>query len=179
MDQNKSLYVILAFALQLLVFLCLCSVESIFFSPRKSLIELDIWIASLIFMSLHRDLFTGFVFAVLSAFFFSAFSGIPCHASILSFLCVLSCIHIIKSHSYAQGASYFSICSFFALICFYVSYFLLSWALGDASITNPHIIKWITSALTSSAVFALIRPILIAVDSAFHIKYPFGFEVES
>ncbi len=178
MKQNKTFFSILAFCLQILFFICFCAIESIFFSPRSSFIEIDLWIISLIFISLHRDLLTGILFSLISPFFLGAFSGIPYHASILSFLGVLVLIHAIKNRSFTQGPSYFSICSLIAIISFYVFYFTISWILGDTSIQHPKIIKWIISALTSSALFVLIRPILIFIDSSCHVKYPFGFEVE-
>ncbi len=176
--QNKTFFSIFAFSLQILFFLCLCSIESIFFSPRNSFIEIDLWIVSLVFISLHRDIFTGVLFAVITPFFLGAFSGIPYHSSTLSFLGVLTILHIIKSRSFAQGASYFSICSFIAIISFYIFYFALSWILGDSAIYHPNVIKWLISALTSSALFALIRPFLILIDSFCNVRYPVGFEVE-
>ncbi len=178
MKQNKTFFLILALFLQILFFICLCSIESIFFSPRNSFIEIDLWIISLIFISLYRDLLTGVLFSLISPFFLSAFSGIPYHASILSFLAVLALIHAIKNRSFAQGPSYFSVCSFIAIISFYIFYFTISWILGDTSIQHPNIIKWLISALISPALFILIRPILILMDSSCGIKYPFGFEVE-
>ncbi|MGH1467892.1 MAG: hypothetical protein ACRBBP_03300 [Bdellovibrionales bacterium] len=123
-------------------------------------------------------MFTGILFATVTPFFLSAFSGIPYHSATLSFLGVLTVLHIIKSRSFAQGPSYFSICSFIAIISFYIFYFALSWILGDSAIYHPNIVKWLISALTSSALFVLIRPILILIDSSCDVRYPVGFEVE-
>lgn len=178
MEQHKTFFSILAFFLQILFFLCLCSIESIFFSPRNSFIEIDLWIISLIFISLHRDVLGGILFSLISPFFLNAFSGIPFHSSTLSFLGVLTLLHVIKNRSFAQGPSYFSICSFIAIISFYVFYFTFSWTFGDSPIQHPNIIKWVISALTSSALFVFIRPILILIDSSCHVRYPFGFEVD-
>lgn len=175
MLQSKTLAPILALCLHLFLFLFLCSIESIFFSPRNSFIEIDLWIISLIFIGLHREMWTGILFAVISSLFFSAYSGIPYHSSILSFLGVLTVIHITKNRSFTLGASYFSICSFISIISFYVFYFTLSWILGDSAIHHPHLLQWIISALTSSALFVLIRPLLIGIDDFFRIQHPFGF----
>jgi len=64
-----------------------------------------------------------------------------------------------------------------SILTFYITYFAFSWIFGEHPITSPSIIKWITSALMSSALFVLIRPLLIFADSFFNVKYPFGFEV--
>lgn len=178
MNSNRSFSIILAFCLHIFVFICLCSIESIFFSPRSSFIEIDLWIVSLVFISLHRNIVTGLIFALITPLFMGAFSGLPYHAATVCFLIVLCSLHVIKSRSFAPGPSYFAICSFIAILTFYFSYFILSWVLGDSAIVNPSVIKWVISALTSSALFAVIRPLLIAVDSSFSIVYPFGFEVK-
>jgi hypothetical protein len=177
LTQQKTLSSLLSLFTQILIFVFLCSVESIFFSPRSSFIEIDLWIVSVIFICLHRTLVTSFFFCVLSAFFFSAFSGIPLYAGLLSLFSVFALLHIIKNRSFTGGASYFSICAFVSILTFYTSYFAFSWIFGENPITNPSVIKWITSALMSSALFVLIRPLLIFADSLFAVKYPFGFEV--
>lgn len=177
LSQQKTLSSFLSFVVQTLIFIFLCSVESIFFSPRSSFIEVDLWIVSVIFICLHRTLVTSVIFCTASALFFSAFSGVPLHASLLSIFCVFALLHIIKNRSFTGGASYFSICSFVSILTFYTSYFAFSWVFGEHPIINPSVIKWITSALMSSALFVLIRPLLIFADSLFSVKYPFGFEV--
>ncbi len=175
MFQGKTASSILAFSAHIFFFLCLCSLESIFFSPRSSFIEIDFWIVSLIFIGLHRDVFHGVLFYTVAALFFSAYSGIPLYAAALSFIGVLAVIHTIKSRSFALGPSYFSICSFIALISFYLFYFTLSWILGDSAIRHPHVFQWIISALTSSALFVLARPLLVGIDEFFNVRHPFGF----
>lgn len=177
LSQQKTLSSVLSLLTQTLIFVFLCSIESIFFSPRSSFIEVDLWIVSIIFICLHRTLATSFIFCVTSSLFFSAFSGIPMHSVLLSLFSVFALLHIIKNRSFTGGASYFSICAFVSILTFYISYFAFSWIFGEHPITNPSIIKWITSALMSSALFVLIRPLLILADSLFEVKYPFGFEV--
>jgi|GEM_PF-2216675 len=177
LSQPKTLSSFFAFTAQILVFLSLCSIESIFFSPRSSFIEIDLWIVSIIFMCLHRTPINSFFFCTASALFFSAFSGIPLHSALLSFFSVYALLHIIKNRSFTGGPSYFSICAFVSILTFYTTYFAFSWVFGENPIVNPSVIKWITSALMSSALFVLIRPLLIFVDSLFTVKYPYGFEV--
>lgn len=178
MLQGKKLSTLLAFGAHIFLFLCLCSLESVFFSPRSSFIEIDLWIVSLIFISLHRNIVQGVLFSVVSAFFLSAYSGIPIYSAALSFIGVLTVIHIIKSRSFALGPSYFSICSFIAIISFYLFHFSLSWILGDSAIRHPHVIQWVISALTSSALFVLVRPLLVKIDAVFNVQHPFGFGVK-
>jgi len=177
LSQQKTLSSVLSFFTQVLIFVMLCSVESIFFSPRSSFIEIDLWIVSIIFICLHRTFATSFLYCITTALFFSAFSGIPLYAAMLSLFSVFSLLHIIKNRSFTAGPSYFSICAFVSILTFYTSYFAFSWVFGENPITNPAVIKWITSALMSSALFVLIRPLLIFADSLFAVKYPFGFEV--
>lgn len=176
-SQHQNLKSIFAFALQIFIFVFLCSAESIFFSPRNSLIEIDLWMVSLIFICLHRTLITGLFFCALASLFFSAFSGMPHHAALLSYLSVFAVLHIIKNRSFTQGPSYFSICAFVSILTFYAAYFSFSWIFGENPILNPNLIKWTTSALMSAALFTLIRPLLIFSDSLFSVTYPFGFEV--
>jgi len=175
--QQKTVSAALSFLTQIFVFLVLCSFESIFFSPRNSFIEVDLWMVSVIFICLHRTPLYGFLFCIASTLFFSAFSGIPVYATMLSLFCVFALLHIIKNRSFTGGASYFSICAFFSILTFYSTYFTSSWVFGEHPILNPSIIKWFTSALMSSALFVLLRPLLIFVDSLFAVKYPYGFEV--
>ena len=177
LSQQRTLSTVLSLAAQMLIFIFLSSIESIFFSPRNSFIEVDLWIVSLIFICLHRTLSVSFIFCFLSSLFFAAFSGIPTHAALLSFLSVFTILHIIKNRSFTAGASYFSICAFVSIVTFYFSYFVISWVLGEHPITNPSVIKWLTSAFMSSALFVIIRPLLIYMDSFFEVQYPFGFEV--
>lgn len=176
--EQRTFNSILAFFAHILIFLSLCSIESIFFNPRNSFIEIDLWMVSIIFICLHRTVLTGLLFCALASLFLGAFSGVPLYSSILSFLCIFTSLHIIKNRSFTQGTSYFSICAFVSILIFYVSYFALSWIFGETPILYPSVIKWITSAMMSSALFVLIRPLLIFSDSLFSVKYPFGFEVE-
>lgn len=176
MKNSKNLQVLFSFFGHLFFFIVLVSLECLFIAPQSSLIEFDLWMAPLVFIGLHRRIALGLFFALFASLFFGAFSGQPYHLSLICFSLVILLIHAIKLRSFTKGSTYFAICSALSILVFYLSLSGLTWVLGGHPISHPHILKWITSALASSALFIFIRPLFIFIDKIFNVTYPFGFE---
>lgn len=174
---SSNLLFLLSFVTHLFLFCVLCSVETLFIDPQNSILEIDLWMVSIVFMALHRKFLSGLAFIILGTFFFGAYSALPYYQVFICFFLVFVGIHIVKSHSFSNGPSYFTLCSALSILFFYFSLFMLNWIYSDQPIQSPHIIKWITSALASAGLFTFIRPLLILIDKRFNVTYPFGYEV--
>lgn len=165
---NLSLHLVL---LGLAVSLETTLLSSWFFMP-----QLDIWILSLVFLSLHRKIESSMIFSVLASFALSSFCVIPLSHLILNLLLLVWLIHLAKTRTFSGQFHYFFVASGAAVLGFYVLLFLTSFLLDGPSISRPKVLLWLGSALLTPLMGLLFRPILCWIDRITEVNSPFGFE---
>lgn len=175
-DKNLSAsFISLFFHLVFLTFVS--AVEASFFNSNRFFLSIDFWFLPYVFIFLHRSLNQGALFCIFGAFILSAFSSLPVYQLIVGTISSLIFIHIFKNRAFAKGNSYFSICTFFAILVFYTTGFILSHTF-DPNPQGPwNIVSWLIASLTTPAFVFMTKPIMVFVDKTFKTSYPFGFEV--